>query len=185
MVIVGTNFTFMLDATDMHMCHAYLWADGQQQYVAQRHTPTGGGNMNLKRINDGFAVTEQISSADVEALAAQGVKSLICNRPDGESPDQPAYSEIEATARRVGMAVSHIPVVSGQITDKDVHAFGNAYNKMPNPLVAYCRTGTRSITLWALDQGNKGMSSQEILSIGSNAGYDLGDTIKRIENGRQ
>lgn len=141
--------------------------------------------MNLKRINEGFAVTEQVSITDVETLAAQGVKSLICNRPDGESPGQPSYGEIEATARRLGMAVAHVPVVSGQITDKDVQAFGHAYNTMPNPLVAYCRTGTRSIMLWAIDQGNKGMSSQEILNTGSSAGYDLGDTVKRIESGRQ
>lgn len=141
--------------------------------------------MNLKRVNDSFAVTAQIDSTDVEALATQGVKSLICNRPNGEDKDQPAYGEIEATARRLGMRVSHIPVISSQITDQDVQAFGNAYNTMPRPLVAYCRTGTRSIILWALDQGNKGMSSQEILSIGSNTGYDLGETVKRIESGRQ
>ena len=70
--------------------------------------------MRLRPVNDEFAVTEQITVADVEALAAQGVKSLLCNRPDGEAPDQPAYADIEAAARRLGMSVRSVPVVASQ-----------------------------------------------------------------------
>lgn len=137
--------------------------------------------MKIRPINDGFAVTEQITVEDVEALAAQGVKGLLCNRPDGEAPDQPAYADIEAAARRHGMSVHSVPVVASQISDADVQAFGSAYAELPRPLVAWCRTGTRSITLWALDQAAKGMSGQEILEVAGSAGYDLSETVRRIE----
>lgn len=138
--------------------------------------------MRLRPVNDEFAVTEQITVADVEALAAQGVKSLLCNRPDGEAPDQPAYADIEAAARRLGMSVRSVPVVASQISADDVNAFSDAYAELPRPLVAWCRTGTRSITLWAMDQSAKGRASEEILEVACNAGYDLSDTVRKLES---
>ena len=136
--------------------------------------------MNIKAITEGFSVAEQLSVADVEALAAQGVKSLICNRPDGEGEDQPSYAHIEAAAQEQGMLVRHIPVVSGQIADQDVKQFTEAMAGLPRPIVAYCRTGTRSINLWALGQGSKGRSTAEIMAIGKQAGYDLTDAVARL-----
>jgi len=138
--------------------------------------------MKLRPINDEFAVTEQITVADVEALAAQGIKGLLCNRPDAEAPDQPAYADIEAAARRLGMSVRSVPVVASQISAGDVQAFSNAYAELPRPLVAWCRTGTRSITLWAMDQSAKGMAAQEILEVARNAGYDLSETVRKLES---
>ncbi|MCB1664138.1 MAG: TIGR01244 family phosphatase [Pseudomonadales bacterium] len=136
--------------------------------------------MNIKSVSEEFSVSEQLSVADVEALAAQGVKSLICNRPDGESGDQPAFADIEAAAKKLGLEVCSIPVVSGQISDQDVAKFGQAFASMPKPLLAYCRTGTRSINLWALDQGGKGMPASAIMAAGQSAGYDLSDAVKRL-----
>jgi len=141
--------------------------------------------MKIRPINDEFAVTEQITVTDVDALAAQGVKGLLCNRPDAEAPDQPAYADIEAAARRHGMTVRSVPVVASQISAGDVQAFSSAYAELPRPLVAWCRTGTRSITLWAMDQSAKGMSGQEILEVARSAGYDLSDTVRKLENQKQ
>lgn len=138
--------------------------------------------MNLKKINEGFSVTEQLSVADVEALAAQGVKSLICNRPDGEVADQPSYSQIAEAAAQAGMAIRNVPVVTGKMTDADVQAFSQAYDELPRPLVAYCRSGTRSVNLWALAQGAQGMPVAQIMAAGSAAGYDLSDAVRRIES---
>ncbi|MEZ5526689.1 MAG: TIGR01244 family sulfur transferase, partial [Gammaproteobacteria bacterium] len=136
--------------------------------------------MIIKTVNEEFSVAEQLSVADVEALAAQGVKSLICNRPDGEAGDQPAFADIEAAAKQHGLEIRNVPVVSGQMTDQDVAKFGEAYAEVPKPLVAYCRTGTRSINLWALDQGSRGMPASAIVAAGQAAGYDLGDAVKRL-----
>lgn len=136
--------------------------------------------MEIKSITEGFSVAEQLSVADVEALAAQGIKSLICNRPDGEGEGQPSYAQIEAAAQEQGMLVRYIPVVSGQITEQDVNQFVEAIAGLPRPILAYCRTGTRSINLWALSQGNKGRSTAEIMAIGQQAGYDLSDAVARL-----
>lgn len=141
--------------------------------------------MNLKKINEGFSVTEQLSVADVEALAAQGVKSLLCNRPDSEVADQPSYSQIADAAAQHGMAIRNVPVVTGKMTDADVQAFSQAYDELPRPLVAYCRSGTRSINLWALSQGAQGMPVAQIMAVGGAAGYDLSDAVRRIEASAQ
>ena len=137
--------------------------------------------MNIKKVNEGFAVAEQLNVNDVADLAAQGVKSLICNRPDGEVAGQPSYAEIAAAAQQQGMSIRNVPIVSGQYGTADVQAFAEALAELPQPIVAYCRTGTRSINLWALVQGGKGMSGADILSVGSAAGYDLSDCVRRVE----
>ena len=99
--------------------------------------------MNLQQITEDFTVSPQILPSDVAAIAAGGFKSLICNRPDGESPDQTPYAVIEAEAARAGLAFRHIPVVSGAMTQGDVDAMAAALSEMPAPVFAYCRSGTR------------------------------------------
>jgi sulfide:quinone oxidoreductase len=137
--------------------------------------------MNIKKVNEGFAVAEQLNVNDVADLAAQGVKSLICNRPDGEVAGQPSYAEIASAAQQQGMSIRNVPIVSGQFDPADVQAFADALAELPQPIVAYCRSGSRSINLWALVQGGKGMSGADILSVGSAAGYDLSDCVRRVE----
>ncbi len=129
--------------------------------------------MNIKQITEEFAVTEQLNGTDIEILAEQGVKSIICNRPDGESGDQVPYADIEAAAQSHGMQVRYIPVVSGGIKAADVEQFDSAMATMPKPMVAYCRTGTRSITLWALGQKAQGQAVEQLLNTAEQAGYDL------------
>ena len=122
--------------------------------------------MIIKNITADFAVAEQLSVADVDALAAQGVKGLMCNRPDGETPEQPAYAQIEAAAIRNGLQIRHVPVVSGAISDADIAAFGAAFAELPRPLVAFCRSGSRSANLWAMDQAAQGAATEPVLAAG-------------------
>lgn len=135
--------------------------------------------MIIKNISEDFAVAEQLSAADVGALAAQGIKGLLCNRPDGETADQPVYAEIEAAALRNGMQIRNVPVVSGAIKDSDIADFGAAFAALPRPLVAFCRSGSRSINLWAMDQTAKGAAAESVLAAGRAAGFDLADSVKR------
>jgi len=135
--------------------------------------------MIIKNITEDFAVAEQLGAADVDALAAQGVKSLMCNRPDGEVEGQPAFAEIEAAALRNGLQIRHVPVVSGAINDSDIAAFGAAFAELPRPLVAYCRSGSRSANLWAMDQATRGAAAEPVLAAGRAAGFDLADSLKR------
>ncbi len=131
--------------------------------------------MNIKQVVDGVAVAEQISASDVDRLAAEGFRSIICNRPDGESADQPDYVDIKLAAGRNGMQIRDVPVVSGRITNADVAAFAQALHDLPAPVLAYCRSGTRSIQLCALASATQGVAAAEIISAARQAGYDLSE----------
>jgi sulfide:quinone oxidoreductase len=49
-----------------------------------------------------------------------------------------------------GLEARYLPVTAGKVTDEDAEAFGAALPSLPGPVLAYCRTGTRSATLWSL-----------------------------------
>lgn len=85
-------------------------------------------------------------------IAAAGFKSIICNRPDGESGDQTPYALIEAAAKDAGIPIRNIPVVSGSITQEDVIAMKAALAELPKPVYAYCRSGARCTNLYMLVQ---------------------------------
>ena len=103
--------------------------------------------MEVKQANSEFSVSAQITPEDVRTLAEQGIKSLICNRPDGEAADQINVAEIEDAATALGIEMAYLPIVSGNFSDADVSAFLTTIERLPKPVHGYCRTGTRSITL--------------------------------------
>lgn len=105
-----------------------------------------------KMLDASVSVSPQISTQDVQSIAASGFKSIICNRPDGESADQTPYSEIEHAASAAGLPIRNIPVVSGAITMDDVVAMKQAIAELPKPIYAYCRSGARCTNLYAMVQ---------------------------------
>jgi sulfide:quinone oxidoreductase len=137
----------------------------------------------IKRLTDTLSVAPQISEADLATLAAQGFRSVINNRPDGESADQPASAVLAAAAARAGLVYREIPVVSGQLQDAQVTAFGAALAELPAPTLAFCRTGTRSTTLWALDAARV-RPVADVVQTAAEAGYDLGALRPRLEKAR-
>jgi len=139
--------------------------------------------MQTKKITSAVSVAEQISAADVGEIAAQGFRSIICNRPDGEAGDQPTFAEIEAAAKASGILATYQPVISGKVMDEDAVAFGKLVEELPKPVLAYCRTGTRCATLWSLSQASKGASLSDVLSATKSAGYDMSGVVRRIANG--
>ena len=139
--------------------------------------------MTPKTIDQTLSVSEQIKAEDLPAIAAAGFKSIICNRPDGEGADQPVFAEIEAAAKASGLTVRYQPIVSGKVTDEDAADFGNLMDSLPKPIFAYCRTGTRSTTLWSLSEGARGRSLPDILAKAKAAGYDMAGVVRRIANG--
>jgi len=115
-------------------------------------------------------------------LKAAGIKAIICNRPDGEGADQPTFPEIAKAAKKAGIAARYVPIVAGKVTDVDVEAFGKALGELPRPVHAYCRTGTRSATLWSFHESKK-RPMPEILAATKAAGYDMNGVARRIANG--
>ena len=137
--------------------------------------------MEIKRVDELISVSPQISASDIPALAAAGFKSIVCNRPDGEGNDQPLFDEIEEAAVKEGLQITYQPVQSGKVMDSDAETFGHWFDTTPKPVLAYCRTGTRSVTLWSMSQAGK-MPLPEILEKTKTAGYDMHGVVRRIAN---
>jgi len=106
--------------------------------------------MDITQINDRFSVTPQIAAAQMQAIREAGFAGIICNRPDGEAPDQPGFAEIEAAARAAGIGARYVPVVPGADMSESLADFGRAIAELPGPVLAYCRSGARSTAMWTL-----------------------------------
>jgi len=134
---------------------------------------------SIKRLTPFLSVAPQISLGDIGTLSAHGFRAVISNRPDGEGEGQPSSAEIAAAAQRSGLDFRHIPVVSGKIRDEDVTAFAAALAELKGPVVAFCRTGTRSTSLWALTEAYH-LDPNAILAVAGAAGYDLSALEERL-----
>ena len=110
--------------------------------------------MTRVRHDERLSVAPQLTKEDVAAAAAQGFRLLICNRPDGEAEGQPDAASLAAEAHRHGLAFIHIPVVGTSIDASAVDAFHAAIAAADGPVLAFCRSGTRSKMLWALGEAS-------------------------------
>lgn len=128
---------------------------------------------DFRRVTDDLSVAPQISLADVAEAARQGFKTLISNRPDGEEPAQPNAADIAAAAKAAGLAFHHIPVL-GAPTPDQIEETRMVLQEAEAPMLAFCRSGTRSIVTWSLCQAATGARDRgELVSLGRQAGYDL------------
>ncbi|MFO1140840.1 MAG: TIGR01244 family sulfur transferase [Amaricoccus sp.] len=109
--------------------------------------------MTRTEITPDYSVAPQIGAGDVAEIKALGFRSIMCNRPDGESFGQPEVAGVRAEAERLGLAFAFVPVVSGAMTLDDVEDFRAALADLPTPVLAYCRSGARCRNLWMLAQG--------------------------------
>jgi uncharacterized protein (TIGR01244 family) len=128
---------------------------------------------DFRKVTDGFSVAPQIALEDVARAKAEGFVLLINNRPDGEAPDQPSSSEFEAAAKSAGLGYAHIPVRGGP-TQEQVEAEHKLLAETQGPVLAWCRSGTRSITTWTIGEALAGSRGrQELIQLAAGAGYDL------------
>ena len=137
--------------------------------------------MDIRKITDDFSVAPRIVVSDVSAIAAAGFRTVICNRPDGESADQPRSDDIAAAVVASGMEWRMLPV--RQISRTDVEAFGRLLAELPKPVLAYCRSGTRCSSLWSLSEIDK-RPADDILARTRAAGYDMAALVQRAAGPR-
>ena len=138
--------------------------------------------MDIKALTPHLSITPQVLVAELEAVAQMGFKAIICNRPDGEGPDQPSFSEMQQAALAHGLQMRYLPAESGKVRDEDGKAFGELLATLPAPVLAYCRTGMRSTTMWALSQSGITPLPQ-ILEASQRVGFDMKALVQRIANG--
>jgi sulfide:quinone oxidoreductase len=104
--------------------------------------------MDIRKIDDDFSVCPQIATTDIPTIAAMGFKSVLCNRPDGEGSDQTLFEAIETAAQRASLAAAYVPVPPTGPGASQVVDFARVFATLPKPVLAYCRTGNRSVATW-------------------------------------
>lgn len=132
--------------------------------------------MDIKTISPFLSVSAQIQVADISAISKLGFKAIFNNRPDNESDDQPLSAALAEEAKNHDITYHEIPVIAGKLCESDVKSFTNAMVEIRGPVLAFCRTGTRSATLWALYAAER-LDVDAVLKATKAAGYEL-DALK-------
>ena len=127
--------------------------------------------MKIVKLTESIAVSEQVSPASVAEIAAAGYKVLINNRPDGESADQPASTEIAAAAQAVGLEYHYMPITSGNFPGPDFPRMCALLDDTTRPVLAFCRTGTRCANLWVASRDQESRERAQVQA--RELGYDL------------
>lgn len=132
--------------------------------------------MDIRQVTETFAVSPQIAVEDVQLIADAGYTTIICNRPNGEQVDQPSVEDIAAKAEELGLTLHVVQVTSGMIGPHHVDQMAEQIDGAEGKVLAYCRSGTRSIMLWAFNEVRK-RPRDEVLALTQAAGYDLSQQL--------
>ena len=138
--------------------------------------------MKLAVLTPSVTALAQPTIEDIGQLSELGYRSIISNRPDGETSDQPDFAQIAQAAARHGMEALHIPLSLGQLDNSQIAAFREALNRLPRPIAAFCRSGTRAALLWAL-ANEANLTVNERLLIAEQEGFDLEPFRALMEKG--
>jgi uncharacterized protein (TIGR01244 family) len=136
---------------------------------------------DFRKLSDDVFASPQITTGDIADAAALGVAMVINNRPEGEAEDQTPGAEIEAAARAAGMEYVAIPVTMPALSDVHVAAMRESLDRAVGPVLAFCRTGTRSTLLWSLAEAKAGRDPESIASAAAAAGYDVAPVRAAME----
>ena len=129
--------------------------------------------LKVSSVAPGLTVSAQLRPEDFPLLASRGAAMVINNRPDGDEPGQLTAAQGAELASRNGMEYRHLPVVLSEIAETDIRAFGSAMAAATGPVHAHCRSGVRSVTLWALGQVTaERLTPEQAQRAVSGAGYD-------------
>ncbi|QSR16710.1 TIGR01244 family sulfur transferase [Novosphingobium sp. KA1] len=135
----------------------------------------------FRQVTETVFASPQITVEAVAEAKDLGIVRIINNRPEGESDDQTPGAEIEAAARAAGIDYVAIPVGHGGFSQAQVDAMSAALDGLDGPVLAYCRSGTRSTLLWALARAKAGDNPAVIASKAAAAGYDVSPVRQLIE----
>jgi uncharacterized protein (TIGR01244 family) len=130
--------------------------------------------LSIRQVTQNVSVAPQIAPEDVAAIKAAGFTAIVNNRPDDEEAGQPSGDAIRAAAENAGLAYTAIPVTQAGFSHPQLDAMSAALAAANGPVLAYCRSGTRSCNLWALAEAKAGGDPALLADQGAAAGYDLG-----------
>lgn len=113
--------------------------------------------MQVHQFNQSFSYTSQIEVGDFPEIISLGFKTIINHRPDYEGGlEQPKSEALEAAALSYGLTYVHIPVIPNQIEPQQVAMFSEVYANAPKPILGFCKTGNRAMTMCKLALENHG-----------------------------
>lgn len=136
----------------------------------------------FRKIDDKTYAAPQITVAEVAEAKSLGIGLIVNNRPEGESDDQTPGADIAAAAQAAGIAYVAIPVTHAGFSMAQVEALAKALDEAGDaPVLAYCRSGTRSTLLWALTMASKGTNPDEIAAGAARAGYDIAPIRAQVD----
>lgn len=127
----------------------------------------------FRKLDDSISVAGQIAPEDIAEAARQGFTFIINNRPDGEAPGQPSSAEMESAAIAAGLGYAAIPITHAGFSEDQVMAMRKVLEQASGPVLAFCRSGTRSTLVWALARARAGDTASDLAAKASAAGYDL------------
>jgi len=136
----------------------------------------------FKRVTPDFSVAAQLEPGDIARAAEEGFRTVVINRPEGEEPGQPKVETMKAEAEAAGLefktlAFSGLPPSPAIVAETAV-----LLDEAKGPVLAYCRTGRRSITAWAMAEALAGnRRPDEIIALAEKAGYDLSGARGALE----
>ena len=131
--------------------------------------------MPIFQLTDTLSVAGQITPQDIPGIAAQGITVVVCNRPDGEVPQQATMSEVEAACNATGLLFVRYPVTAMDFPGPDLEGLGNLFDDPGQSVLAYCRTGTRCANLWVATRDPADRS--DAVQIARDIGFDLSMVI--------
>lgn len=136
--------------------------------------------MELRALSEDHSVADQLDPADMTQLAALGVTTVICNRPDGEVPASHQAAALQIAAEAAGLVFVFNPVNGAAMTLDNVEEQAEAIDSAEGPVVAYCASGMRSAVMWAFAQAGQ-MPTDEIIAACEAAGYQMAGMRGQID----
>lgn len=138
--------------------------------------------MAIEKLADYLYISGQLDARTAKQAAQYGIKTVICNRPDGEEDGQPDFETVKAWLAEHGIAeVHYLPVTMDSINDAVLTEFQDTVAKSTAPILAYCRSGTRSATMWALNQTKRGVEVNSLIRAAELANIDLTPVRAKLE----
>ena len=132
--------------------------------------------MPIFQLTDTLSVAGQIMPEDIPGIAAQGITVVVCNRPDGEVPQQATMDEIEAACNATGLLFVRYPVTAMDFPGPDLEGLGDLFDDPGQSVLAYCRTGTRCANLWVSTRDPADQT--DAIQIARDIGFDLSMVIR-------
>jgi len=132
--------------------------------------------MPIFKLSESLSVAAQITPQDVPNIAAQGFTTVVCNRPDGEVPDQASMDEIEAACNAAGLLFVRYPVNAMNFPGADLDGLGELFDDPSQSVLAYCRTGTRCANLWVATRSDE--DTPEAIEVARDIGFDLSMVVR-------